>query len=59
MSTSVFTWLEGLSNRVSNIISRHMTFSSYIAVSFITFFHVLLVPFLLFYIWLFVSYASF
>ena len=44
-------WSEGLSNRVSNITRRHtnhMKLAAYRDFSFITYLHVLLIPFLIF-----------
>ena len=53
-------WSEGLNNRVSNIIRRYiddMKSALYMYFSFITLFHVILVPFLSLYIWLYVLYG--
>jgi len=61
VSTNVYKWIGSLSNRLSVIIGNfidHMKFSAYMAFIFITFFPILLVPFLSLHIWLY-FYGSF
>jgi len=60
VSTRQVNCSEGLSNRVSIIIRKYtdIKFAAYMAVSFITFLHIVLVPFLSLCVWSYISCAS-